>query len=89
MNESEQVEYAKQFKPGKQLIKVYKVVQHGDKLSKIELFIGFLADVSDRGLYLIPLNDYGSSVDKLASSFFAYSQFRSDGIYEYKVFKSV
>ena len=89
MNVSEQLSYQAQFKPGKQLIKVYKVVQNGDKVSKMELFVGYLADVSDRGLFLVPMGEHGESIDKLSASFLAFPQYRNDATYEYRVFKEI
>ena len=89
MNESERLDYISQFKPGKQLIKVYKLTDNSGKISRTELFIGFLTSVSTGALYLVPLSEYGESKDSLAASPMPWPWLRNDAQYQYSIWKEV
>lgn len=77
MNQTEQENYAGQFKPLKQIIKVFKVDNDG---RRTEWFRGFLVGVTSRGLLINPFGEYGESVDPLAASFIAFPQYRKNNV---------
>ena len=81
MNEQEEI-YISQFKPFKQLIRVFKISKEDEKgkTKKQEWFDGILVGVTSRGLLINPISDYGESMDVLAASFIAFPQYRNNNV---------
>lgn len=68
------------YTPGVTRVTVFTLENNNGHVSKTEWFTGLLTLKTSRGLRLVPLGEYGSSSDNLASSFVPYPEFSAKPI---------